>query len=180
MEAIVEYFSKDPLKILYLFGGAGGMWFWVEKWNNRIRFELLELSETYNSIDHKCDISIQIQCRNLSNVKTSLQPNIKVSGYFGASSITKISALITLNGSELSLEPHEVKSFDGKSRVQTSYCLPILKKYKITSTVGANKTVYYLGHSKGCNAAVWYKSLLLFKLFKRRPKMHNQALNRTP
>lgn len=180
MEAIIEYFSKDPLKILYLFGGAGGIWFWVEKWKNRIRFELLELSETYNPIDHQCDTSIEIKCRNLSNIKTSLQPNIKVSGYFGASAASKISAFISLNSSELSLEPHEIKSFKGKSKLRASYCFPILKKYKISSTVGANKTVYYLGHSHICSAAVWYKYLVLFRLFKRIPKMHNQALNRTP
>ncbi len=36
LDAIVACFESDPLKILYLFGGGGGLWFWLEKWRERI------------------------------------------------------------------------------------------------------------------------------------------------
>jgi len=170
MDIIIEYFSKDPLKILYFFGGAGGIWFWFEKWKYRLRFELVELTEEYNPIDHNTDVTFKMSCRNLGKTKTSLRNIVKVEGYFGASELKRFSGSIRLTGNALSLPSHEIQEFSGRSRFPASYCFQTFKKYKITSTIGSNKTVYYLGYKNQSTAVVWYFSLLMFRLFNRRPK----------
>ncbi len=47
---LYEYFLNDPLRLLYLTGGTGGIWYWMGQWRDRtrVRIKIIEESRYVN------------------------------------------------------------------------------------------------------------------------------------
>jgi hypothetical protein len=45
MNTIIEYFTADPLRLLYFLGGTGGIWYWIGQWRDRIRLNVRLIKE---------------------------------------------------------------------------------------------------------------------------------------
>ncbi len=148
MELVLEYFYKDPLKLLYLIGGAGGIWFWVEKWLNRIRLDIELVSEEYNPIDNFCDVKLKVRIRNIGKTTTSLKRMIEVTYYRGMGHREKVIEKVQILGNNLSLPPHEIKEYEAKSRLKPSYTFGMYKKYKFVPTVGFSSELVTLKNWK--------------------------------
>lgn len=50
MKLLINYFTGDPLRILYIIGGSGGVWFWINEWRFRTRLKIRMLSETFDPV----------------------------------------------------------------------------------------------------------------------------------
>jgi hypothetical protein len=169
IDVILTYFSKDPLKILYLFGGAGGIWFWVDKWVNRTRVQVIIKTETYDPQNNKCKTKITFFCRNLGKATTSLNTSIVVSAYTKEGKHLKYSLI--LDGKDHDLPPHKTMQFTASADLPVSYCFALLKAYKFNLTIGSNKVVFTYGNHKSVvNRFKYDFGAFIFKYFKVRPR----------
>lgn len=80
---IIYFFLDDPLRILYLIGGSGGIFYWVNRYLNRItlRVELIEFGlSQYPLKSIKDSFKIRFEITNLGLKPTSLEKTIKLKG----------------------------------------------------------------------------------------------------
>lgn len=81
---IIYYFLDDPLRILYLIGGSGGIFFWVDRYLNRItlRVELIDFGlSQYKPARVLNRFKIRFEVENLGTKPTSLEKTIKLKGF---------------------------------------------------------------------------------------------------
>lgn len=82
---IVSYFLEDPLRLLVLFGGSGGIVYWVNLYRNRIclKITLLDIGTITktNPKTHKEQYCIHFKTENTGNTSTSLIESITLKGF---------------------------------------------------------------------------------------------------
>jgi hypothetical protein len=71
---IVAYFAKDPLRLLSLVGGSGGVAYWFDRWKDRPRVIIHELSESLRP-----SWTTQFELENVGTRDTSVLPFVDVS-----------------------------------------------------------------------------------------------------
>ena len=59
--SIIEYFATDPLRVLSLFGGSGGLIYLYDRFRNRKRIEVEIIEENYYSERETPNIKFKIQ-----------------------------------------------------------------------------------------------------------------------
>jgi hypothetical protein len=169
IDVILTYFSKDPLKVLYLFGGAGGIWFWIDKWANRTRIQVTIKSEIYDPQNQKCKTKINFSCRNLGKATTSLNTKIVVSAYTKEGKYQKYDLI--LDGKDHDLQPHKTIQFTASADLPASYFYAVFKAYKFDLTVGLNKTIFtYASYKSVANRFKYDLGAFRFKYFKVKPR----------
>ena len=50
LQTIIDYFAADLMKVLYLVGGSGGVYFWINQWRYRTRVQVKIVSQTYHDV----------------------------------------------------------------------------------------------------------------------------------
>lgn len=77
---IGEYLIGDPLRILTLIGGSGGLLYWYDQYKNRTRLRvmLLELGLTSNSAGQQA--CIRFEAENLGTMPLSLDLLVSLAG----------------------------------------------------------------------------------------------------
>lgn len=78
--SFINYFTEDPLKLLTLIGGSGGVLYWVNLIKNRIRVKIRVKEIKPYSFDGKAP-SITFEAENLGGTPTSIEPYIVLKGY---------------------------------------------------------------------------------------------------
>lgn len=139
LDSVIEYFGYDPLKLLYLFGGAGGVWFWIDKWKGRVRLDF-ELGQVhYNPQNQRSEIELNFKCRNIGNSTTSLIRQIPVSAYIGMTEKRFERGMFIVEGDDLILPPHSLKKFKAKAVLPAGFFFSHLLRMHIKVTRGRGR-----------------------------------------
>ena len=78
MASIVEYFAQDPLRILYVVGGSGGIWFWVSQWRGRVRLAVRSLQhQIHDSTQPDIKLELRFEVENLGDSPTSIEQFVR-------------------------------------------------------------------------------------------------------
>lgn len=141
MEAVVNYFINDPLTVLYLLGGAGGIWYWIEKWLERIRLQVRLTNHTFDTdAEPTLELELEFEAVNLGKSPTSLEPYVYCSGYDIHRKRQDAQLLIT--NEERLLPPHSTRQFRALGIVDSKYIFWLFKCYRVCPTRGADRVIY--------------------------------------
>jgi hypothetical protein len=81
-QTILNYFAQDPLKILYVLGGSGGLLYWWDRYRNRPRLNVRLLDEEFDVKEAPhLQITTRFEVENVGTEKTSLEPEVLFSAY---------------------------------------------------------------------------------------------------
>jgi len=113
---IVSYFQKDPLRILILLVGSGGIGYWISLYRNRIRLQVRIIDLGLFKTSHRNDACIRFEAENLGNTPTSLKATVLVKGFIPRIMTkhdnVKRSYEYVIQSADRSLPPHISKTFD--------------------------------------------------------------------
>lgn len=141
VDAIVSYFASDPLKVLYLLGGAGGVWFWVEKWLERIRIQVRPIDHSFDpKPDHTLEVEFTFEVVNLGKSPTSLEPHVFCGGYDVHR--RHQTGKLDITNDERLLPPHSTRQFKAVGRVDPKYIFWLFKTYCVSPTRGSDRVIY--------------------------------------
>lgn len=154
MDVIFTYFLSDPLKVLYLLGGAGGIWFWIEKWLDRIRLQVRVLSHSLDDQPDYTEVTLGFEVVNIGKSPTSLEPYVFCTGYDPKRQKTMAKLVIT--EAERLLPSHSTCSFTAVGRVDSKYVFWYFKTYRISPTRGRDRVLYSLSNPRKPLNHLWY------------------------
>ena len=142
MDAILKYFIDDPLRIFYVIGGTGGLWFWVTTWRGRIRVSIRSITHQYNPKEEpNAEVLLQFEIENLGDTSTSIEPEILVSGYDKDRNIWTES--LKIQDSDRKLEPHTPRTIVASGRFGADYIFWIFRTYRFRLTKGRDKKIRF-------------------------------------
>lgn len=161
---IIKYISDDPLRILYILGGSGGIIYWWDRWRNRPQIRVRLLNEEFNSIDEDTlEITTTFEVENLGDL-TSLEPNVEFSGYTPRQEKKNIIQPIVEN--DRSLPAHTAKIFTLRIRETGKYPFLLLRTYVFKVTRGKGKRIQIWSESGNKIGSLHYVyALFMFKWF---------------
>jgi hypothetical protein len=146
MNTVIAYFLNDPLRILYLLGGAGGIWFWVEKWLDRIRLYVRPISHTFDLKADDIEVKFVFEVVNIGKSPTSLSPSIDCVGY--SQRRQRETAKLEIADPERLLPPHSTKTFTAIGRINPTYPFWPFKSFRISPTRGRNHVMHFRSNPK--------------------------------
>ncbi|MDO8142545.1 MAG: hypothetical protein Q6358_13675 [Candidatus Brocadiales bacterium] len=79
-KAVLDYFWQDPLRLLTMLGGTGGVVYWVNLYRNRMRIRIRMLREKRMGTDNQKTL-LEFEVESIGNMPTSLEPKIMLTGY---------------------------------------------------------------------------------------------------
>ena len=97
-----------PLKVIAAIAAPGGIWFWIDKFRNRIRVKVRGLGFPRGDTSLR---GLTFEAENISPTVTSFEPKFTVVGYTPMRK--KLIYTFTLDGADRQLPPHESKQFIG-------------------------------------------------------------------
>ena len=103
---IFQWFKDDPIRVLTVAGGSGGLIYWYDRFRNRCRLRVRDIRESGDSVSFEVE--------NLGGGPTSLQPTVLkramgLSGERGTASYT------IQENQDRNLPPRTPKRFDAKA-----------------------------------------------------------------
>jgi len=141
VDALITYFASDPLRVLYLLGGAGGVWFWIEKWLERIRITIRPLNHSFDTkINPTIEVEFEFEAVNLGKSPTSLEPYVFCAGYDMDRKLQ--TAQLEIENEERLLPPHSTRQFKATGVADAKYVFWLFKTYRISPTRGADRVIY--------------------------------------
>ena len=140
MNKIIEYFTTDPLRILYFLGGTGGVWFWIGQWRDRIRLKVRIIKEG-NFINDDLDKKSYLRCEieNIGGRTTSLQATVFLEAYPPKRQLQRYEGKIA--EPERDLPPHKQKTFTIDFNAEDIYHFLLFRKYIFRLTRGFSKSL---------------------------------------
>jgi len=147
---LIDYFKEDPLRLLTLLGGTGGLVYWYDRIKNRLRIKIRFLVLNTHLINNK-PYSITFEANNIGDMPTSIESTIILKGY-----IPSIMKKIKTSRFKKSLYTYEIDSSQNRhlplrEPIQfTAICSSkdyekpflILGFYIFTLTVGKKRIIY--------------------------------------
>lgn len=177
MEKILAYLVDDPLRLLYLTGGSGGIWFWITIWRDQIRIRI-------NSLEHQFDetgqeVKLIFEVINCGNRATSLDQSIAVEGYLqetpGAAK-TRHKGNLIIHATSRFLPPHDPKQFEAVGKIDHHYVFWVFKSYSFSVSQGRGSRLFVRSNPTRCISRVrYYFELALYLLFDWIAKEKNAA-----
>lgn len=165
LDQILSYITEDPLRVLYLFGGSGGLWFWVTLWRDRIRMRVVVKNETFDLVaEPNLRVTAEYEIENISSNVTSLSPTVLVTGYTQDKKALRSS--FQVEGLDRELPPFKPKLFHAEFELPATYPFILFRTYTFTPTRGAKSRILVWSASlKKMSRARFFYELSLFKLF---------------
>jgi hypothetical protein len=163
LEAIVRYFSSDLMRVLYVLGGAGGIWFWLEKWWDRIRLRVRPLSHAFDPRDGLLSVTFEFEVVNLGKSPTSLEPVVICTGY--DIHRKRQTSQLTVTNEDRLLPPHATKRFTALGKIDPTYPFWLFKTYRVCPTRGADRVIRT--RSSPDNPLSWWRYDLELTLYLR-------------
>lgn len=167
MNRVLDYFLTDPLRLLYLLGGAGGLWFWIGQWRDRIRIRVRVAKEgRFISEELKENSYIQCEVENIGGRPTSLQPAVILTGYTPKREFQRYEGIIV--ESERDLPPHKPKKFTIYFNVIDVYSFLLFRNYRFRLTRGKSNSLRFRSARNQVLGPLRYRyELICFKWFGR-------------
>ena len=140
MNNIIEYFTTDPLRILYLLGGTGGVWFWISQWRDRIRLRIRIIKNGHfisDQLEGNCYSQCEIE--NIGGRTTSLQPTVILKAYTPKGKFQSYEGKIT--ELERDLPPHKQKIFTINFNAEDIFEFLLFRTYSFRLTRGFSKSL---------------------------------------
>jgi len=169
MDKIITYFAEDPLRILYLIGGSGGLWFWFNEWRNRTRIKISMLSETFDPVTNpNVKVETKLEITNLGNSVTSIDSSISVKALTPDGSVVFYQFIVS--SPERSLMPHVPKTITLNAECDAKYAFTWFRTYNVGLSRGLSTTLRTKNTSnKPLSIWQYYFGYYLLKLFGRVP-----------
>lgn len=140
MNEVFEYFYSDPLRILYLLGGSGGIWFWIAKWRDRIQLKVRVIDEgRYISSQLNEKSYSEFEMENIGGRITSLQPIVILKAYAPNGKFQRYEGEIT--ALERDLSPHKPKEFRVVFNAGDVFEFLLFRVYSFKLTRGHSKSL---------------------------------------
>jgi hypothetical protein len=166
MAQIINYFENDPLRLLYLIGGTGGIWFWVQEWRKRVRIRvtmlngMLELKQSPT-----ISVKVKVEAVNLGNSTTSVEAVVRMVAWT-ARDRRRVVWSLNVVSPDRTLEPHKPKIFELSGNCEASYPFTWYRAYTFRVTKGSDYTLRTLSASdKQLGFFRFFGGLLLFRVF---------------
>lgn len=166
MTQILNYFENDPLKILYLIGGTGGIWFWVQEWRRRVRIRVRMVNGMINLAQSpNINVTVKVEVVNLGSSITSLEHMVEMTA-FTAVEREKVAWSLNVVGADRSLEPHKAKFVELNGVCEASYPFTWYRTYRFRLTKGGDYVLRILNSSdKQLGPIGFFWRSLLFRWF---------------
>ena len=164
LDSIILYFAADPLKILYVLGGAGGVWFWLERWLDRIRLRVRLVAHSFDTIpDGMLRITTQFEVVNVGKSPTSLEPYVFCVGY--SVKRKREYARLAISNVDRILPPHSTRTFTAIGETDPTYPWWHFKAFRLSPTRGKDRVIY--SRSSPRKAISWLRYDFELTLFRQ-------------
>jgi hypothetical protein len=165
LDKILCYFLEDPLRLIYLLGGSGGLWNWLTIWRNRIRMRIVVKKETFDLVaEPNLRVTAEYEIENISENVTSLSPTVLITGYTPDRKFMKSS--FQIEDLDRELPPFKPKLFRAEFELPATYPFLLLRTYTFTPTRGSkSRIMVWSACLLNISRVKFMYELLLFKLF---------------
>jgi hypothetical protein len=141
MNTIIEYFTADPLRLLYFLGGTGGIWYWIGQWRDRIRLNVRLIKEgsfiDKDEMEKKSYLKCEVE--NIGGLPTSLQPTVALVAYDPKGNYHRYEGKIV--ELERDLPTHKPKMFTVNFDTEDIYEFLLFRTYSFHLTRGFRKSL---------------------------------------
>lgn len=138
--SVRQYFLDDPLRLLYLLGGGGGIVYWLSLYRGRRRISVRLISETINLAGSPyLQITSTFEIENLGNETTSLIPRVRFSGY--THHLEKKVENFTLASEQRKLEPFSPEKFTITLKGEAEYPFLYYRTYQFSLSRGLARRI---------------------------------------
>lgn len=140
---ILKYFKTDPMRILALIGGSGGLVYWIDRYQNRMRvkIKLIDLGLFQKQGESKSTLIFEAE--NLGTKPTSLKSQVFLYGFLpkdvqreSAKKIRRKKYVFQIESSERTLQPNVPKIIKAKANVDPMALFLWFMTYVISPTRG--------------------------------------------
>jgi len=140
---IFNYLTSDPLRILSLVGGSGGLVYWYDRYRNRTRLRVKLLDLGLSPHYGKQQLCIRFEAENLGTLPVSLEPLVLLSGIIPVVMRKKLGPRLQRNlynyeiiSQDRNLPPHAPKIFEAYGDVDDIRPFLWFIIYRFTPTRG--------------------------------------------
>ena len=105
-----RYLSEDPLRILTIVGGAGGLVYWFDRWRYRTRVQVRDIG-TSTSQNRKHSL-LSFEAENLGKLPTSIRSDVLVTGC--GTKKERFKYTFCISSGDRNLPPNEPKQFSAQ------------------------------------------------------------------
>lgn len=164
-EYLIKYFCEDPLRLLYLLGGSGGLWYWFSLWRDRIRIRVVVKNETFDLTTHpNLRVMAEYEIENIGGNVTSISPTVLITGYTPDRKFMKAS--FQIDDLDRELPPFKPKLFRAEFELPATYPFLLLRTYTFTPTRGSKRRLMVWSASLlNLTYRRFLYELFMFKLF---------------
>lgn len=137
---LLSWFREDPIRLLTVTGGAGGVAYWADRIRNRSRLRVRILREQSGS--EKLPL-LRFEAQNLGVSPMSLEPVIVVTGYTPLKRQRRVYHFAVDQAVDRSLPPHTPRTFEAKAPLDPEGAMGFLwyRQYTFAATRGRARRV---------------------------------------
>ncbi|MBU1237579.1 MAG: hypothetical protein KJ634_08765 [Gammaproteobacteria bacterium] len=156
------------MKVLYLLGGSGGCWFWIEKWLERIRLQARLLTHEFDPIGGEVRVTIEFEVVNVGNAPTSLEPNIAISAF--TPERTAVFGSLAIQEAERLLPPHSTRRIHAIGKIDARYPFWLFRSFRLAPNRGTDRVIRTIASVRKPVSWLRYDlQLTLFRWFRALP-----------
>jgi len=171
LTAITQYFNEDPLRILYVVGGSGGLVYWWDRYRNRPRLIVRLVDEQFEvKVSPYLEVRTRFEVQNIGPEATSLEPNVRFTGYSDKGQRGRFRHTIVEDDRDLPpFSWKEITLFWATD--DATYPFRWYRTFDFRLTRGSGKSVRVRSEDKVCLTYMRFLyELAKFRLFRRAPR----------
>jgi len=131
----MQYFLDDPLRVLTVVGGSGGLLYWFKLYRDRTRLEVRFLDKKTWGGPRGEMVVFTIEVTNLGGRPIALRPEISMSGYTLARH--RRAAVFHIRGSDRGLPPHQPHTLKAEAAVDEAFEFLWYVVFRLVTTAGS-------------------------------------------
>lgn len=140
---LISYFTNDPMRILALVGGSGGLFYWLDRYQNRMRIKIKLIDLGLFQKQGESQSTLIFEAENLGTKPTSLGQQIVLYGFIPkvvqhkpAKKINRKKYVFKIESAERTLQPNVPKIITAKANVDKMTPFLWFMTYVISPTRG--------------------------------------------
>jgi hypothetical protein len=160
---VVDYFLQDPLRVLALIGGSGGVAYWVALYRGRSRIAIRDFRELTARSATDPRPCIQFEAESLGKDPVSLAREIQMTGYTPRRERREYT--FRIEGADRGLSPYDPKRFEAITGQDPVIPHLWFKTYVVTPTRGRRRKLRIQSGHGNALSWVWHAlGLIGFKM----------------